>query len=95
MGKQSSGRSSGGACLQEPDSSCASKDIDTSTEHKLHYEINEALFNYAGKFRYKVKLGNLWENEEITQAILKANCIPAGMELFPVSNKSQWDFIKK
>lgn len=24
---------------------------------------NEALFNYAGKFRYKVKLGNLWENE--------------------------------
>lgn len=39
MRKQSSRRSSGGACLQEPDSSCASKDIDTSTEHKLHYEI--------------------------------------------------------
>ena len=35
------------------------------------------------------------ERKEITQAILEANCIPAGMELFPASNKSQWDFIKK
>lgn len=35
------------------------------------------------------------ERKEITQAILEANCIPAGMELFPASNKSQWEFIKK
>lgn len=28
------------------------------------------------------------ERKEITQAILEANCIPAGMELFPASNKS-------
>ena len=34
------------------------------------------------------------ERKKITQAILEANCIPAGMELFPASNKSQWDFIK-
>lgn len=34
------------------------------------------------------------ERKKITQAILEANCIPAGMELFPASDKSQWDFIK-
>lgn len=34
------------------------------------------------------------ERKEITQAILEAHCIPAGMELFPASSKSQWEFIK-
>ena len=34
------------------------------------------------------------ERKEITQAILEADCIPAGMELFPASNKPQWEFIK-
>lgn len=34
------------------------------------------------------------ERKEVCQAILESHCIPAGMELFPASNKSQWDFIK-
>lgn len=35
------------------------------------------------------------ERKEICQAILESNCIPAGMELFPASNKTQWEVIKK
>lgn len=35
------------------------------------------------------------ERKEITQAILESNCFPAGMELFPASNKKQWDVIKR
>ncbi len=35
------------------------------------------------------------ERKEVCQVILESHCIPAGMELFPASNKSQWDFIKR
>lgn len=35
------------------------------------------------------------ERKRITQALLQLDCIPAGMELFPASNQSQWDIIKK
>lgn len=35
------------------------------------------------------------ERKEATQAILKCNCFPAGMELFPASNKKQWNVIKQ
>ena len=35
------------------------------------------------------------ERKAITQALLESNCIPAGMELFPASNKTSWDIIKK
>ena len=35
------------------------------------------------------------ERKEVTQAILECNCFPAGMELFPASNKSQWEIIKR
>ena len=35
------------------------------------------------------------ERKEITQGILETHCIPLGMELFPASNKSQWEVIKK
>lgn len=35
------------------------------------------------------------ERKEVTQAILENDCFPAGMELFPASNKKQWDIIKK
>lgn len=34
------------------------------------------------------------ERKEITQAILESNCIPVGMEMFPATNKTQWEFIK-
>ena len=35
------------------------------------------------------------ERKEATQALLETNCIPTGMELFPASNKKQWDIIKR
>lgn len=35
------------------------------------------------------------ERKEATQAILKCDCFPAGMELFTASNKGQWSVIKK
>lgn len=35
------------------------------------------------------------ERKEATQALLESGCFPAGMELFPASNKKQWDIIKK
>lgn len=35
------------------------------------------------------------ERREAVQAILEANCIPMGMELFPASNNKQWKVIKK
>lgn len=34
------------------------------------------------------------ERKEVAQAILKCDCIPAGMELWPASNFSQWQVIK-
>lgn len=35
------------------------------------------------------------ERKNVSQALLECNCIPAGMELFPASNKKSWDIIKK
>lgn len=35
------------------------------------------------------------ERKAISQALLESDCIPAGMELFPGSNKQSWDIIKK
>ena len=35
------------------------------------------------------------ERKEVVQAILENDCFPASMELFPASNKKQWDIIKK
>lgn len=34
------------------------------------------------------------ERKEVVQTILSCNCIPAGMELFPASNRTQWEVIK-
>ncbi len=34
------------------------------------------------------------ERKGITQAILSCNCIPAGMEMWPASSRSQWEIIK-
>lgn len=36
----------------------------------------------------------LEERQEIMQALLELDCIPAGMELFPASNEDQWSLIK-
>lgn len=50
--------------------------------------------------RYQVFVSSTYtdlieERKEVTQAILKCDCFPAGMELFPASNKKQWTIIKK
>lgn len=34
------------------------------------------------------------ERKVVSQAILESGCIPAGMELFPATDKTQWEFIK-
>lgn len=52
------------------------------------------------EIKYQVFVSSTYEDlkeerKEATQAILEAHCIPAGMELFPASNKAQWDVIKK
>src|ERR1043165_5353452 len=33
--------------------------------------------------------------QEVMQALLELDCIPAGMELFPAANEDQWTLIKK
>ena len=35
------------------------------------------------------------ERSEVFQALLELGCIPAGMEMFPASNATQWELIKK
>jgi hypothetical protein len=35
------------------------------------------------------------ERQEIIQALLELECIPAGMELFPAANEDQWTLIKR
>lgn len=35
------------------------------------------------------------ERAEVMQALLEMDCIPAGMEIFPASQETQWDLIKR
>jgi hypothetical protein len=35
------------------------------------------------------------ERQEVIQALLELDCIPAGMELFPAANEDQWTLIKR
>jgi hypothetical protein len=35
------------------------------------------------------------ERSEVMQALLELECMPAGMELFPAANDTQWDWIKR
>ena len=35
------------------------------------------------------------ERSEVMQALLELECMPAGMELFPAANDSQWEWIKR
>ena len=51
------------------------------------------------KRKYQVFVSSTYEDlieerKEVTQALLENECIPVGMELFPASNKKQWDIIK-
>src|SRR3954463_14546892 len=35
------------------------------------------------------------ERQQVMQALLELDCIPAGMELFPAANATQWDLIRR
>jgi Domain of unknown function (DUF4062) len=50
--------------------------------------------------RYQVFVSSTYkdlieERQEVMQALLETDCIPVGMELFPASSESQWDYIKR
>ena len=50
--------------------------------------------------RYQVFISSTYtdlyeERNEVMQALLELECMPAGMELFPAANDTQWDWIKK
>ncbi len=50
--------------------------------------------------RYQVFISSTYqdledERQEVMQAVLELECIPAGMELFPAANEDQWTLIKK
>ena len=48
--------------------------------------------------RYQVFVSSTYqdlqeERQEVMQALLELECIPAGMELFPAANQDQWTLI--
>lgn len=50
--------------------------------------------------RYQVFVSSTYEDlreerQQATQAILEAGCFPSGMELFPASDDTQWELIKR
>jgi hypothetical protein len=50
--------------------------------------------------RYQVFVSSTYtdlidERRELIQALLEMECLPAGMELFPAANESQWDLIRQ
>src|SRR5947209_7845098 len=50
--------------------------------------------------RYQVFVSSTYEDlreerQEVMQALLELDCIPAGMELFPAADEDQWTLIKK
>ena len=52
------------------------------------------------KKKYQVFVSSTYEDlqeerKAVSQTLLEFGCIPAGMELFPASNKKSWDIIKK
>lgn len=50
--------------------------------------------------RYQVFVSSTYadlkdERQQVLQALMEMDCIPAGMELFPAADEEQWEFIKK
>src|ERR1700680_2418634 len=50
--------------------------------------------------RYQIFVSSTYEDlreerQQATQAILEAGCFPSGMELFPASDDTQWELIKR
>ncbi len=49
--------------------------------------------------RYQVFISSTFQDlrnarQEVSQALLRADCFPAGMELFPAADEEQFEFIK-
>lgn len=49
--------------------------------------------------RYQVFISSMFQDlqgarQEVSQALLRADCFPAGMELFPAADEEQFEFIK-
>src|SRR5262245_66384301 len=60
--------------------------------------------NSSGRFRltesrYQMRSATIAtdpeERQEVMQALLELDCIPAGMELFPAADEDQWTLIKR
>src|SRR5689334_3442258 len=52
------------------------------------------------KVKYQVFISSTFvdlpeERQAVFQTLMKMNCIPAGMELFPAADEEQFEFIKK
>jgi sugar-specific transcriptional regulator TrmB len=52
------------------------------------------------QIRYQIFVSSTYEDlreerQQATQAILEAGCFPSGMELFPASDDTQWELIKR
>ncbi|QDU11288.1 DUF4062 domain-containing protein [Gimesia aquarii] len=50
--------------------------------------------------RYQVFVSSMYtdlkdERQQVMQALMEMDCIPAGMELFPAADEEQWQFIKR
>lgn len=50
--------------------------------------------------RYQVFVSSTYldlqtERQQVMQALMEMDCIPAGMELFPAADEEQWEFIKR
>lgn len=50
--------------------------------------------------RYQVFVSSTYvdlqdERQQVLQALMEMDCIPAGMELFPAADQEQWEFIKR
>ncbi|UYB71427.1 DUF4062 domain-containing protein [Aeromonas veronii] len=50
--------------------------------------------------RYQVFVSSTYvdlqnERQQVLQALMEMDCIPAGMELFPATDQEQWEFIKR
>ena len=50
--------------------------------------------------RYQVFVSSTYEDlreerQQATQAVLETSCFPSGMELFPASDDTQWELIKR
>ena len=49
--------------------------------------------------RYQVFISSTFQDlqnarQEVSQSLLRADCFPAGMELFPAADAEQFEFIK-